>query len=51
MLDSINHMTLKLFQNHNFGVKTLWLCCMRDVKNVTRGSKRGGPTLTSFFLV
>ena len=34
MLDSIYHMTLKLFLNHNFGVKTLGFCYMPDVKSV-----------------
>ena len=32
MLDSIYHMTLKLFSNHIFGVKTLGFCHIRDVK-------------------
>ena len=31
MLDSIYHMTLKLFSNHFFGVKTLGFCHLRDV--------------------
>ena len=34
MLDSIYHMTLKLFCNHIFVVKTLGICQMRDVKSV-----------------
>ena len=34
MLDSIYHMTLKLFQNHIFGVQTLGFCHMRDIKRV-----------------
>ena len=34
MLDSIYHMTLKLFSNHIFGVKTLGFCRTRDVKTV-----------------
>ena len=34
MLDSIYHMTLRLFLNHIFGVKTLRFCHMRDVKSV-----------------
>ena len=29
MLDSIYHMTLKLFWNNIFGVKTLWFCQIR----------------------
>ena len=33
MLDSIYGMTLKLFSNHIFGVKTLGFCHMRDVKS------------------
>ena len=33
MLDSIFHMTLKLFWNHIFGVKMLGFCHMRDVKS------------------
>ena len=32
MLDSVYHLTLKLFQNHFFGVKTLRFCHMCDVK-------------------
>ena len=32
MLDSIYHMTLKLFGNHIFGVKTLAFCHMRYIK-------------------
>ena len=34
MLDSVFHMTLKLFLNHIFGVKTLGFCHMGDVKSV-----------------
>ena len=34
MLDSIYHMTLKLFSNHIFGVKTLGFCHIRDVKSL-----------------
>ena len=34
MLDSIYHMTLQLFWNHIFCVKTLGFCHMRDVKSV-----------------
>ena len=34
MLDSINHMTLKLSLNHIFGVETLGFCHMRGVKTV-----------------
>ena len=34
MLDSIYHMTLKLFLIHIFRVKTLVFCHMRDVKIV-----------------
>ena len=34
MLDSIYHMTLKLFWNHIFGVKTLGFCHMQDIKSV-----------------
>ena len=34
MLDSVYHMTLKSFQNHIFGVKTLGFCHMRDVKSI-----------------
>ena len=33
MLDSIYHMTFKLFQNHIFGVKTLGFCHMHDLKS------------------
>ena len=32
MLDSIYHMTLKLFRNHIFGVKTVGFCHMHDIK-------------------
>ena len=35
MLDSIYHMTLELFWNHIFGVKTLGFCHMRDIKSVS----------------
>ena len=43
MLDSFYHMILKLFGNHIFGVKTLAVCHMWDIKkasfhNVTRKS-------------
>ena len=31
-MDSFYHMTLKLFWNHIFEVKTLGFCHMRDVK-------------------
>ena len=34
MLDSVYHMTLLLFLNHIFGVKTLGFCHMRGVKSV-----------------
>ena len=34
MLDSIYHMTLKLFLNHIFDVKMLGFCHMPDVKSV-----------------
>ena len=34
MLDSIYHMTLKLFWNNFFGVETLGFCHMHDVKSV-----------------
>ena len=34
LLDSIYHMTLKLFLNHIFSVKTFWFCHMGDVKIV-----------------
>ena len=34
MLDSIYHMTLKLFLIHIFHVKTLGCCHIRDVKSV-----------------
>ena len=34
MLYSINHMTLKLFRDHIFGVKMLEFCHMRDVKSI-----------------
>ena len=34
ILDSIYHMTLKLFLIHIFCVKTLGVCHMRDVKSV-----------------
>ena len=34
MLDSIYHMAFKLFLNHFYGVKTLGVCHMRDVKAV-----------------
>ena len=34
MLDSIYHMTLRLFSNHIFGVKMLGFCHMLDVKSV-----------------
>ena len=34
MLDSIYHMTLKLFSNNNLGVKKLGFCHMRDVESV-----------------
>ena len=34
MLDSIYHLTLKLFWNHILGVKTLWICHMRDDKSI-----------------
>ena len=34
MLDSIYHMTLKLFSINIFGVKTLGFCHMRDLKSV-----------------
>ena len=33
MLYSIYHMTLKLFCNHIFGLKTVGLCHMHDVKS------------------
>ena len=35
MLDSIYHMTLKLFLNHVFGVKTIGFCHIGDVKSVS----------------
>ena len=31
MSDSIYHVTLKLFSNNIFGVKTLWFCHMHDM--------------------
>ena len=34
MLDSIYHMTLKLFWIHIFGIKTLGFSNMRDVRHV-----------------
>ena len=34
MLDSIYHMTLKLFLFHIFDVKTLGFCHMRNIKSV-----------------
>ena len=34
MLDSTYHMTLKLFGNHIFDVKTLGFCHTHDLKNV-----------------
>ena len=34
MLDSIYHMTLKLFLNHIFGMKMLGFCNMCDIKSV-----------------
>ena len=38
MLDSIYHMTLKLFLNHILGMKTLGFCHMRDVKSIIHNS-------------
>ena len=34
ILDSIYHMTLKLFSNYIFGVKTLGFCHLRDVASL-----------------
>ena len=59
MLDFIYHMTLKLFLNHIFGVKTLGICDMRGVKSVipymfcglgvNRTGQRLKTTLARFF--
>ena len=35
VLDSIYHMTLKLFRIHIFGIKTLRFCHMRDISVIS----------------